>query len=200
MLLLAPSAARAQEVTIPAPGANLAASTTFQWTNSIPTVRTRLLIGTTGASSSNIYTSPWQAAGVTSHAVVVALPTTSVVYVTMQEEYPTFIFTPGPFVYNTDLDEDGVKDELEIAAHRGNPALPGTKKVRVGDDYTLTVLGSDRVVSLEAPALFATTVSAVDADKMRPITTRILKEFQDKFDFIFVSSNRTSNGGVTVLL
>src|SRR5262245_54327928 len=86
-----------------------------------------------------------------------------------------------------DADNDGIEDAIDP-----NPGVTDAKITRTGSGYTLTMLGSNRVVSMQ--------LSQADYDKwadgqiqgsvVQPtLLNQLYEQFRDAFDFVFVISD-----------
>ena len=172
-------------ITIPAPGSTLGSSATFTWTPGAG--RYFLYVGTTGVGSSNVV-----AHGPLSNATlsqqVTGIPNQPI-NVRLWEEtgVNTNSYWVYDYIYNGDLDEDGILDVIDP-----NPGVANPKVVHGGPDHTFTLLGSGRVASLEYPSLFSATNASMSSAQMRQITNIIFTYLNDDFDFILVASNQAS--------
>jgi len=172
------------EIVTPAPESVLQAAETFTWTDEGAGIDYFLEIGTSPGAT-DLHQSG-RLTGTTSHSVT-GLPDDSRVFVRLSTE--TFAgsnsFFIRDFIYNSDLDADGIDDLIDPAPDTFNAPQSFT-----GDDYVLTVHGSQRVVSLElSQTLFDDLSDGMGSTAARELGMRLYENFQDDFDFLFFTSN-----------
>jgi len=181
------SVAGAQSViTNPVPGTVLpSTSLTFQWSNVPSATDYELFVGTNGYGSTDIA----YADVFTNFYLVTGLPTNKRVYVTLTT-WTTFGQSRS-FLYNDDLDDDGIRDVIDPG-----PGAQDAKTTRTGTNFTMTILGSDRLVSLQVTTSFfdSITSSATFGD-MQSLSQMIYQQFRDQFDFIYFTMNQTNPPG-----
>ena len=169
------------EIVSPEPGTTLTSSTvTFTWTDLGLWYHPS---GRDGRYSGNIfYGSPTRATS----QVVSGIPTTTPVYVTLYtsiDQTESGTYYSDEFDYNMDRDSDGINDAIDA-----NPDLYDLRVIVSGPDYTLTVLGSGRVASLQiSPTLFDDLANGMNYARMQELTHKVYTRFEDVFDFIFVT-------------
>jgi hypothetical protein len=185
-----PLQAAESDLTSPLPGTTLSSSTAiFTWTPG--SGRYLLYVGTEGPNSDNIFNSGFIDNG-THQQEVENIPTNTVVYVRLWCETASNSgrYFVSDHTYNSDADNDSILDIIDP-----NPGVTDPKPSFTGADYTLTILGSGRVASLESISLFNNTFDDMSTTETREITTRIFEQLDDDFDFIILASNQSSVPG-----
>lgn len=177
-------------MTNPVPGSVLGASTVaFQWTDSSGAGATDygLSVGTTGPGSSDLFYAQYGIVGTAQ--TVMNVPTNANVYVRLTTWGPVqTIGSPQDYVYNDDVDDDGIRNAVDPAPNAAN-----AKFVRVGTNYTLTLLGSGRLASLQVDAAaWDAAADGLDYEDYKPFTRMIYQQLADDFDFIFFSHDQGS--------
>lgn len=189
-LLFFSSFLAAQEIVLvsPAPGSTITSSSvTFSWTAQSGTTAAFLSVGTT-ESGTDVFDSNRLPSGAMS-LLVENLPTDKELYVTIWSEAeaePGAQF-PNGFRLNVDTDSDGILNTID-----GNPVVADEKRVLTGDGYTLTVLGSGRVASLESSSLFSSASATMNFEDTAAISKIVYDHMNDAFDFLVVASNLVS--------
>lgn len=171
----------------PEPGASLTASTvTFTWEDRGAhdyLLRIGTSSGATDLLSKNV-------GGVTSYTVD-ELPLDREVFVALwtrvSESSPSYWVYSA--TYNLDIDGDGISNSLDT-----NPTEPEEMMKFTGEDYTLTLLGSGRVASLQLSSAEVTDFANtnVSTDAMRGVMQKVYNHLTDDFDFSFIVSNQDS--------
>jgi len=93
-------------------------------------------------------------------------------------------FTINDNAFDPDADKDGIDDAIDT--NFNSPAM--IKKV-FGPDYSLSILGSGRVVNLVSKSLFNETSGALSSSATTQITKILYSHLKDEFDFIMISAN-----------
>jgi hypothetical protein len=173
----------------PIPGSTLTMSdVTFSWSDE-GDVRYILEVGTT-VQGDDIHDSGLITT--TSHTVS-NVPTDARVYIRLWTESATGsnLYFTRTFVYNGDIDSDGIDDTIDP-----QPGTTNSPIVLTGSDHTLTVLGSERLASMQvSQALFDDFADGMSSTQMREMTQRVYEHFEDDFDFILFTSYQDSGPG-----
>ena len=93
-------------------------------------------------------------------------------------------FTINDNAFDPDADKDGIDDAIDT--NFNSPAM--IKKV-FGSDYSLSILGSGRVVNLVSKSLFNETSGALSYSATTQITKILYSNLEDEFDFIMLAAN-----------
>ncbi|KAA1260344.1 BNR/Asp-box repeat protein [Rubripirellula obstinata] len=160
-------------------------TTTFQWTQE-GAGEYWLRIGSTPGVY-DIYNN----SGLTSTSVTVSgIPTNERFYVQLGTETDSGLyFFSGQYVYNTDFDSDGIDDLIDP-----NPSVQDAQSVFPGADSTLTVLGSQRVASLQvSQELYDQVSDGMTWNQMQELTGQFYEQVQDDFDFLIFTNDQSSS-------
>jgi hypothetical protein len=184
--LMAVHASAQSSITNPPAGTVLpSSSVTFQWNDTPAATDYELFVGTNGYGSSDIA----YADVFTNFYLVSGLPTNVRVYVTLTTW--TGFGQSRSFLYNDDIDQDGIRDSIDP-----QPGVQNAKTVRTGTNYTMTILGSDRLVSLQVTTSFFDSVTtSATFGNMQTLSQLIYQQFRDQFDFIYFTMNQTNAPG-----
>jgi hypothetical protein len=132
--------------------------------------------------------------------MVTGLPTSTVVHATLWTRMGTgSSYSLRYFVYNIDLDDDGIEDAIDPNPGFTDPKVSSMGEQN-GEDYILTILGSGRVASLEVSqtlydALITPPVGA--PPHMTLLSKMVFNELRDRFEFlIFVSDEDSFTSGL----
>ena len=174
------------EIVSPVPGSNLSKNPLeFRWTAGAGG-RFVLDVGTEGVGSSDVFRSGFLEADVMALEVP-DIPSRQPIYVRLWSER-----APGAnsyfisdYTYNTDLDRDGILDEIDGQAGLTNPMI-----VMEGSDHRMTLLGSERLASVESPSLFDETKTEVSFAQAQNLARRVYEHFADDFDFLIFASRQ----------
>lgn len=181
------------EMISPTPGTNLGSSSvTFSWTD-VGALNYILRAGTT-AGGVDIFTS---STGTSTSAIVPDLPLDQMVFVDLltQQEPGGITYWVKSYVYNLDLDNDGIDDSIDP-----NPEVTDEKIQISGDDYVLTILGSGRVASLRvSPTVYDDLAVGITTPHLKNLTNIILTNLGDNFDFVmFANDQETASTPIMV--
>jgi hypothetical protein len=173
------------EITSPTPGSKLVSSSVlFHWTAGSGE-KFLLFVGTEGLGSSDIFESYYLPSETTSLQVE-GIPTNRPVNVRLwcqsRRGAPWYA---SDYNYNSDLDSDGILDIIDSQVGFTDPMLQ-----LEGSDHRLTILGSERLVSIESQILFNETNTEVSLPEARALSRRVYEHFQDDFDFLIFASNQ----------
>jgi hypothetical protein len=183
-------ASRASVILTPESGFTFASSTvTFTWED-VGAVDYILRLGTQ-KEGLNIHNS-----GLITNTsrTVSGLSTNTVVHATLWTRIGTgSSFALRNFVYNVDLDGDGIEDTIDPNLGIADPKVTFTGE-QAGENYTLTLLGSGRVASLEvSQTLYDALISFPGAPPHMTLLSRMIyNQLRDRFDFILLVSNEDS--------
>ena len=179
------------EIISPTPGTNFVSfPVDFEWTDTGAS-NYILRIGSTSGGSDYFSGNT----GVNTFATVGGLPNDRIVYVDLltQQVPGGSTYWVKSYVYNLDVDDDGIKDSIDP-----DPTKTNEKIQYSGNDYTLTILGSGRVANLQiSPAIYDELAVGTTSPHIKDLTRIILQYFSDNFDFIFFANDQeTANTGI----
>jgi Leucine-rich repeat (LRR) protein len=86
--------------------------------------------------------------------------------------------------FDPDSDKDGIDDGIDTNIY----SVAMIKEI-IGSDYSLSILGSGRVVNLVSKSLFNETSGALSYAATTQITKILYSNLEDEFDFIMIAAN-----------
>ena len=93
-------------------------------------------------------------------------------------------FTISDNAFDPDADQDGIDDAIDTDYN----SVAMIKRI-IEPDYSLSILGSGRVVNLVSTSLFNETSGALSYSEKTQITKILYSHLKDEFDFIMIAAN-----------